>query len=569
MPDRDKFFEFESRVDTQVEGSLILQLPLPNLLVLLFYILDGRTYGNRREPKKPDIGLGEEIASRISYALRFYAKKLIPSARIVPWEFASQQLADQITCAELQLLAGYLHFCELVPEVRRGQYNVRAEDPEAFRLFFPDEKHTRFEMLDLLATELSLTHVSGDYPGVAHFFHDSSESATENGPAYRAALTVLHNYYMNAVHEAPIATDVATTAAAGVSRREFASIRAALMATADMYTWRTLAIQHGILEGHLPVTEESWEQLFSSVIPALAHADFLRDITMLSGIAQITVANALKPFTTRVDPNGSVEHGGGDGFLPPVITFGEQVLFHPLALKAMLPTRNILYFLNRRDRSTFNDVVSRDLEPVLIQNVCRLLEDIPDLQLHMNASSPSGEIDLLVVDRSSGSCLIVQAKAPIPPQGARMVTSVGDRIREGIEQINRFRAIPDAEQQSWVRKYIPNPSGKVKFGYAILSRANMGNAWIWMELEKEKIAPITLASVVYLRQVLINRSVTLSAMADTMWTYWNTLLDNVKPTIHEEEFPIGSTRIIFPKINFDRNALNEIISGILASVGRW
>ncbi|WP_287291557.1 hypothetical protein [Mesorhizobium sp.] len=101
---------------------------------------------------------------------------------------------------------------------------------------------------------------------------------------------------------------------------------------------------------------------------------------------------------------------------------------------------NVLYSLVQTDKKKFDNVVSRHLEPTLLEDASRFLSGLPGVEIRKNVHWERGEIDILADYEASNSAFQLQAKAGMPPQGARMVAQVESRTLKAAKQVVRDNA---------------------------------------------------------------------------------------------------------------------------------
>ncbi len=133
----------------------------------------------------------------------------------------------------------------------------------------------------------------------------------------------------------------------------------------------------------------------------------------------------------------------------------------------------------RTDQKRFDNVVSQHLEPALLDDAARYLAAQPDVEVKTNHNWEQGEIDLLAFHEPSNSALQLQAKAAVPPQGARMVAQVESRTREAAEQISRFLELEPDAKDSIASAAFGRPLSAVTWSSGILARTCLGTQKAW------------------------------------------------------------------------------------------
>lgn len=180
-----------------------------------------------------------------------------------------------------------------------------------------------------------------------------------------------------------------------------------------------------------------------------------------------------------VDLDNLARSGGGEGFFPPFLILSQALLFSPHAVKRMMPERNLLYALLRTNRAKFDDLVSRHLEPALLADAAQCLSALPGVEIRQNVAWQRGEIDLLAYHKASNTALQVQAKAAVPPQGARMVAQIESRTLEAAKQMHRFLELSDGERDRIASAAIGRKLDRVAWSSGILVRTCLGTEKAW------------------------------------------------------------------------------------------
>jgi Holliday junction resolvase-like predicted endonuclease len=128
----------------------------------------------------------------------------------------------------------------------------------------------------------------------------------------------------------------------------------------------------------------------------------------------------------------------------------------------------------RTDKKTFNNVVSSHLEPALVEEAAKLLSELAGVEVRKNVNWDKGEIDLLAYHEASNTAFQLQAKAGVPPQGARMVAQVESRTLEAAEQVNRFLSLSGDEKDEICSSAIGRTLSGVSWSSGILVRTCLG-----------------------------------------------------------------------------------------------
>lgn len=504
MSSKDELFSFEKEVDNKIAQSVLFQLPLRSVLTSLYGVIDSLIHGNRFGYSMPiSQTAGEALSSRLSYLTPFL-QKCTSEIGIS----AINALSPTVQCVEeLQQLIYYAHFCELMPEVRRGYYEVQKTN-KGFELIHPNENFSRAEEYDILLTELSLAFVIDKPPNL------SQELIMLAGQLPKIDLALMHTvlaklfqYRSNSIREVTLLEPIAFETSIGVTWDEFCRVRTALFAYADYSVGLANALEFIWLNENDGVIKEKLFNEFYEWIAVFNNKDFLMAFfEILANVDESVIERVLSFFTIDFEKHDF--ENVGEGFFPPLTYYSHSYLFSPYILRLMLSARNILYVLNKRHSTQFDNLISHHLEPTLIKQASAILETLPDLKIVSNKNWSNGEFDLLVYQSSSNTVLHVEAKAPIPPQGARMTRAVENRSKEGIKQLNRFQGLPQNERDFVISEIFNTQAENVHCVSVLLCRAGLGTHSVW-ELGKD-ITILNLQLLNGVVQVLLTEGLPLS-----------------------------------------------------------
>jgi hypothetical protein len=298
------------------------------------------------------------------------------------------------------------------------------------------------------------------------------------GHALIGVLKGAYDHYKENVFEFPLMSNEAFQEGFEFSRSDFIRMRAALMAYADFCLGMADAAE--VLSERVytrPKRAILQREVREWVSPLLSRNHIIGLAAGLSSVEPSVAERIVDLFT--IDPDSVDCSGAGDGFFPPFFRLGDALLFSPHAIKRTMPERNLLYAMVRTDKKTFDNVVSSHLEPVLIEEVAELLSDLAGVEVRKNVNWDKGEIDLLAYHEASNSAFQLQAKAGVPPQGARMVAQVESRTLEAAEQIERFLKLSGDKKDEICSSAIGRKLSGVSWSSGILVRTCLGTEKAW------------------------------------------------------------------------------------------
>lgn len=389
---RQALTERELALDDSVEALALWTLPRRAVLTLLYGTVYFQMHGNG-DHTIPRPAEAEALIARLSYLAR-----LIARCPVLPMGASAADVVSVITkqhkldATEAVL---YAHACEIFPEVRKGWYSVSGRGSE-FVLDQPDGSVRRTEERDVLLSEIAIaTRISGlpeDHPARSFILlppHSPGASPTTNHKF--VVLPALHYETLGAI-ETRMVGDDAMRAATGVTVDQFERFQRAVAALA--MTCLDLAADAGRLAvaAKRDRDQELWRgEQMEWFAPCLSAAFVEGILSELSGLPKSDLDAVLARFTL-----GDDGAPGGEGFFPPFWYFtGEDgqrvVMFSPDVLLHMTAQRNAVYVCSKTDARIFDTIVSRDLEPTLLDVAEQQLRRDPALVVRRNVNwSASG-----------------------------------------------------------------------------------------------------------------------------------------------------------------------------------
>jgi len=302
------------------------------------------------------------------------------------------------------------------------------------------------------------------------------------------------------VKEHPILTDAGFLEAIDATSEEFGAFRSTCFTIADGF--RSLAGEYARLLCINRDDSDAWKEYLgwrnvtvkSNFLVALIH--------QLSGLSFKKIDRIMPLFSVSHSRNR--ENAALDGFTPPFWWLGETtVMFSPDILILMLSARNIPFALSKLDKRCFDERVSKHLEPALIAETIDVLKCF-NLQILTGIAWSGFEFDLLVYEPVSNTVVHFQAKAAIPAQGARLVSAVEARSREGLKQLQVFREFPLEERRKAMVHFFGQIACDAEVIDVLLTRGGIGSWRVWDEL-----GPVVPANPALLRAAIRDSNMSL------------------------------------------------------------
>jgi hypothetical protein len=228
--------------------------------------------------------------------------------------------------------------------------------------------------------------------------------------------------------------------------------------------------------------KKAWNWRVVDCIAATFRQDWMVSfLHRLTGVIDVE-AEAVLGFLMAREDNGMFS-SSGNGYLQPLVQLEDFIFTSPLLLRMMPSMRNMLYALNKMDSGHFSRTVAHHLEVELLKELSELCDTIPSLlyksNINWSLEGRDGEVDAILYDSENRFFLALQAKAAIPPEGARMTRNVEARTIEAIDQIASFEKLSRESQE----KILTNAIGKVhkdfQVKHGILTRSGLGTNKAW------------------------------------------------------------------------------------------
>ncbi|MDX6806741.1 hypothetical protein [Terrihabitans rhizophilus] len=470
----DKLAAFERKADERMQSLPLWKLPYRSVrsaaLIAADNAFSGGRFRNHREPE-PEKGLA--MIARFSYwrpYLRQCAREIgtgIENALSVVSIDGHRQIAQALL---------YSHFCELMPFVHRKALAVECT-PSGFHLRYPTESAARMEALDVIVSEFALTALSErfsyDHHRLLRMVH--TWPYCDVADLY-AVLRQGYTFHLGNVREHAFINADAYERVLGFQHAEFVRVRAAMMALASWCLGMASAAEAHAIGSQRREQDRFGFECFEWLAPLLRR-DFVHGIIrQLAEVPTERAAEILRYF--EEDPFAELGISG-EGYLTPFSTYDGSVMVSPRAILQMTAERNVLYVLNKLDRRRFDEFVSAELEPSLLGHAKQLIDRIPGVETRINVQWRGGEIDLLAYCNKTNSAIQFQAKAAIPPCGARMTRQLEANTRTAVRQLKGFEDLVADEKSALIERVFNVQAGPVTWASGVLSRSSFGSLDAW------------------------------------------------------------------------------------------
>jgi len=469
----DDLLALEPKLDALALHTRLTDLPRRSALTGLLSQAHSVMYGGIAPGLDARPAVGTAIINRYSYLLDVLDQCPEEPIGTSAADVLSPFIEDVTLFADQLYLVQYGHVCELLPEVRRGWYEVTGSSDAPFRLQHPSEEFAAAEARDSVLADVTLPFSIRPPANDALF----DAACLENGFPASVLAEVLGyvQHYRNAVFEVPLFPDAGWQGAFGVTEDDFLRFQAFWLALSEACFRMGEAVRRRLAAA--PDDEALGNEYLEWVVPYL-NPRFIAGLAMTTTGINGDAYDRLMECYSHMPGSGV----GGDGFFPPFHPIGDGLLFAPVAVQMMLASRNVANGLNKADPDRFAAVLSDHLEPFLLSKAALIVDRMDGIEVRTNVNWSGGEIDLLAYDPASNAAVHVQAKAPVPPQGARMTQAVEARAQEGLQQLARLRAVAPEEVDRIVGLAFERTVADVQVLDMLLVRTCLGTHRVWSEL---------------------------------------------------------------------------------------
>jgi hypothetical protein len=499
-----------------------------------------------------------DFLSRISLIYKDLLK-LSRSEPIVNSSIAILKLRDDYF-EDINYIVSYSHLCQLMPQVHKNmmlEVNVVGKE---ITLGYPNDETFKAEVLDRVYSNLSLPSFIEFNPSVE--IQSQIDQKVLNGKEsidgfdfYVIAL--IKEFYIEHSIHTEVVNDYILENYLGFTNEDFINFTCSLRAFGRYSIILARTYKKAVLKVSSKEKKEFHMNEYFEWSVCCLNYKALGWFKALSGLSRDKFDLLLKYFIDVVsnETNESIPSMvyGEDGFLVPIVMLEQSIIFSPHSLSSMLSFNNILSSINVKDKSLFDNHISGAMEPNLIQDLEDEIAKYPTLKCKANILFDGGEIDLVVFDIVSNTCLVIQVKTTIAPNGARSVHRVQDRIIEAKKQSDFFESFDQNKKFEILRKSIISIKPDASMVSLIIMSSSAGTTEGW-SVNKS----IPLINKVLFKYLLYQDS-NLLHFRNRIHTLQDQLIDQKFFDKQTSELVIGDNLIKFPNINVNNPTLYKFI----------
>lgn len=541
------FQKFEACVDNRINKLQLLNFPVRVGLTRLFMVINGLCCEEiliDAHPPRPYAGW--DLISRSSYLIPLFcrcpAKPEGASASDAVSALGTQHVED------FRFLLQFAHFSEIAPYVHRDYFKISGEENH-IHLSHKNDQQAQSEVVDIVLSYIStpLT-INPKFDFNRIFDKFASQLPKANLEDHLHIYRIYFDWFETTGVDNGLLCDDAMQACASVSTAEFNKFRSAWQSVAEFHIQIIKALTRKL---RVNLKNQHLHDEYLEWIAPLLPMDFLQQLVMiLSGLEKSKVISLLEIYSFSSDRHKHT----GEGFFPPIFVTDIGYLFSPYILKTMLSPRNVLYAALKNDLKTFDNIVSSRLEPQLLRQASKIFTSFSNLRINCNLRWREGEFDLLAYSPTENAVLHIQAKAAIPPEGARMVTRAEGRVNEAIAQLVRFSSIDPSERDQIVSSIFGEKLSNVSIINCVLGWANFGSNETWEAMRSASIIPLNVTLLTLLRSR--GSALNLKSLYSDVYDLIDELVKEADPQWETSSLDLtcGTLTVPLLKINLDKLA---------------
>lgn len=541
-----ELIKIEQELDKQVEQLSIWKLPFQSILSSLLFTTEQIAYDGKED-------VAHDYISRLSLIYPLI-KKHAAKQDLIDTSQAMMKAIDYVD--DIMFLNAYAHFSMLMPQIHRKILIVKNIDNGVVNLDYPDKETLESELIDKLYTYISLHVVLPNFhrKELENFTNAKvrSKDTTIGAPEF-VWIKRIQKDYLKYFLNVKVLSSTSFKNGIGVTYNEYYAFVATLRAFAEFFTvlgrsYRSQVNDKNSSEENDYLCSEYYE--FSVLCLRYVTLEFFLHISELKEKSFYTLLSYyMDIYSNDTGVNFKTKSFCGDGFYPPITLIEKSIIYSPHGLNSLLNINNILYSINKNDRKSFDEIISPDLEPTLINQLEYVFSKIDGVSIAKNVNYSKSEIDMLVLSRKEKACLVIQVKTTIAPDSSRMVNRVQDRTLEALNQIEIFETLQLAEKIQIINNEFKESFTDINFINLIAVRSSAGSKKAWDINNKYKIVNYSLVSKIICKKVK-KKDFTIADIEAKISESQNELIETSNWSIMNNTFKVGNYEFKYPDIDY-------------------
>lgn len=541
-----KLIEIEKELDKKVEELSVWKLPFDAILSSLLYITEQIAFSGKQD-------VAYDYISRLSLIyplIKKYAAKDKVTGSTKAISIASEYVDD------IMFLNAYAHFSMLMPQVHRKTLTVENIDGDKIYLDYPNQETIDSELIDKLYGLISLHAVLPNrHNSDLKKFTDAKAKKHDtvlDAPDFiwiKKLQVDFKKYFINV----KVLSPTVFKEGVGVTYDEYYSFISTLRAFSEYFISLARSYKSLIKSKNSAAKND---ELMSEYIEYSVLCLKYQTLGFFLNVSELSKDSFYKLLSYYMDIYSN-ETGDefeansfcGDGYYPPITLIDTSVIYSPHGLSALMNVNNILYSINKNKRKNFDEIISPDLEPTLINQLEYVFSGMKGLSIRKNISYSKSEIDMIVLSKEEKVCLVFQVKTTIAPDSARTVNRVQDRTLEAIKQVGYFESLNTEEKHEIINSEFEESLTDLTFINLIAVRSCAGSKEVWSINDTYKIVNYSLISRILTLKIK-NEDFSIKKIEEEIIKGQDELKEKSEWSITDNSLHIGKYEIVYPEINY-------------------
>jgi hypothetical protein len=453
---------------------------------------------------------------------------------------------------DLEYIYSYAHFCMIMPQIHKNTFKVEAIEGNKIKIEYLDNETLYAEKIDRLYSSFSSPLQFNLKDKILEdLFHIIAFD--NNLKLEEKIIDKLYNFHFKQNIVSNLLPDSTLINNLNFDNSDANKVFAFLKTISEYHIRFS---NFYFIKGKELESDELIDLHLKNSICLYQKNDFFQLISKYTEVKRDKITEILSYLTDiyASDDKSKTNTYVGDGILAPLTNFEDKIVFSPYSLKHLSTFNNVLYSLNKRKKTIFDNHISKELEPLLITQVKELFLNFEYLELKKNITYTKGEIDIMVFSKRENTCIIGQVKATITPSNPRTVQRVEQRIYEAKKQIEAFNSLIQSEQQDIINNTFSVNNKKTKMIPLIILRSSAGSKKAWKINEKFKIVNFEFLKMI-LKEKKKHKKYNIDNIEKEIKRYQDKILKKAEFKTDYETLKINEYEITFPNINYNERKL--------------
>lgn len=548
-----QLIEIEKLFDEKLPKLGIFELSFQSIYSLLLFNAETIDF-------KGDVDTAMDYISRISLiypAIKKYAQN-------TPIENTTQSIlktGQAEYLEDINFLIAYAHFSLLMPQIHRGTLEVKSIDNKKIKIDYVNESVKESELIDKLYSTISLP-ISFSYIDSERIKQYTDYKAQKRDFDFNDTdfghIKKIYSFNVKYSLNIQVLTDNGMKPYIGFTNIDFCKFISCLRAFSEYFILMARSYREQVSDNN---SEADNDKLMSEYMEWSTCCINYKTIGWFIGMSELDtdtfnliLSYYLDIYSDNTGENFLSKSAIGEGFQAPITLIDDSIIFSPHSLRYLLSFNNVLYSINKNEKKLFDDNISEQLEPVLINQVENLFASFGNFECKKNVNFDGGEIDLLVLSKQEKICLSIQIKATISPDSSRTVARVQDRTIEALRQIKTFEEKGSKFHLEFINSTFDTDLEEIKILNLILVRSCAGSEKSWEINNSYKILNYVLLAKL-LCEKLNADSFNLENFENEILLKQEDLIEVSKWDTSYENLKIDDYEIEFPNIHFNNIGL--------------